>query len=175
MKDKLVAQSRVFKIWEKEVKFPNNKIGKFEWCSLFDDSADAVMIAALTAKQELVFIKQYWPAMGSWGLIFPGGRVDPKENIKQAAIRELAEETNFLAENIEKIGVLEILPKYIKGRTHLFLATNLQYSTVFQGDEIEDIEIQKIKIKEILEMIKKGQISDTRTVALVLMVIEYIG
>lgn len=166
MKTKLMAKSKIFKIFEKEVKFNNNKKGKREFIGIFD-TLDSVLVAPLTEKKELIFIEEYFQAMDKSELVFPGGVVDTGENPKQAAIRELGEEAKILARKVQNIGVLEVLPKYIYSQTHLFLATDLEISDKFGvGDEIENIKIHKFTLKTVESMIKKGQIKDSRTIAL---------
>lgn len=166
MKTKLIAKSKIFKIFEKEVKFNNNKKGKREFIGIFD-TLDSVLVAPLTDKKELIFIEEYFQAMNKSEFVFPGGVVDKGETPKQAAVRELGEEAKILARKIKRIGILEVLPKYVYSQTHLFLATDLQTSNQFgHGDEMEEIKIHKFTLKEVETMIKKGQIKDSRTIAL---------
>lgn len=161
MRNKLVAKSRIFNIYQK---------GQFEYAMLFNNTIDAVMVAALTDKKELIFVEQYLQAMNKKGLVFPGGRVDPGEKIEEAAVRELAEETNFLAGEIKKTGILDILPKYLCGQTHLFLATKLRKTDQFKGDEGGDIKLVFIPLDQVEQKIMQSAITDSRTVALALIV-----
>lgn len=57
---------------------------------------------------------------GGWEV--PGGKILENENSKNAAVREVKEETGIVCEIIEELKFLELEKDGIKTRTHVFLA-----------------------------------------------------
>jgi len=58
----------------------------------------------------------------------PAGKLDPGEKPEDCAIRELEEETSFIAGRIEKVASFYTSPGFSGEMMHLFIATDL-YST----------------------------------------------
>lgn len=173
MPDKLLGRSRVFKIYQKIVKFKNGKTGVFEYISLYEDTLDSVLVLPLTKNNEIIFIQEYCQALDKSELFLPGGVVDAGESPEKAAVREMGEETGFIANKVEKVGTIELLPKYIYSQTHFFIARELERSNQFSaGDEIEDITIQKIPLTNTYNLIKDGSLRDVRSVSLCLMALR---
>ncbi|ORC91449.1 NUDIX hydrolase [Trypanosoma theileri] len=57
----------------------------------------------------LILVAQYRPPLDAVVVEFPAGLVDPSEDVKHAAIRELREETGYVATEEDIIGVSEAL------------------------------------------------------------------
>ena len=68
--------------------------------------ADYVSTVATTAAGELVLVRQFRPAVERVTLELPGGLVDAGEDAATAAARELFEETGFVPEHLDLLGVL---------------------------------------------------------------------
>ena len=63
------------------------------------ESVDWVNVVALDANGRSLMIRQYRFGVGYTTLETPGGMVDPGEDSKTAAARELLEETGFASDN----------------------------------------------------------------------------
>jgi hypothetical protein len=70
------------------------------------ETSDYVTVVAVTQNDELVLVRQYLPAVEERTLELPSGHVDPGETPVAAATRELMEETGYIADKIEEIGVI---------------------------------------------------------------------
>ena len=79
-----------------EVSLPNGKTSKRELVK----HPGAVAIIALTSKKELVLVEQYRKPLEMSILEIPAGKIEPNEEPKITALRELEEETGFTTENI---------------------------------------------------------------------------
>lgn len=84
--------------------------------------ADWVNVVPLTAKQELVAIRQYRHGVGAWSVEVPAGGIAPGENPAQAARRELAEETGIEMETLISLGSFVCNAALQDNRVHTYLA-----------------------------------------------------
>ena len=127
---------------------------------------DVAIILPITENQEVVFVKQYRHAIGDFFIELPAGGFNPEEESGEvAAIRELEEETGYVASEIKKIGTLYDKPSKDTTQLHLFIAENVVKTGKRKLDVTEDIEVILIPIDEILQKIIKGEISVAGTVA----------
>lgn len=67
---------------------------------------DYVTVLAMTSDRHVLFVRQYRPVVGGQTLELPSGHVDGHESPEEAARRELKEETGFVADRLELLGVL---------------------------------------------------------------------
>ncbi|AIP64890.1 NUDIX hydrolase [Burkholderia thailandensis] len=80
-----------------------------------------VAVIAVTFRGDDVILVQRGkePQKGTWG--FPGGSVEPGESLRDAAARELFEETGVRAEIGEPIDVVEVIGFDPHGRHHHYV------------------------------------------------------
>ncbi len=110
----------------------------------------------------VTLIRQLRPAVGHRMLEIPAGRLDPGEDPAACGERELLEETGLVAAKLESLGLLYSSPGVFDEVIHLFLATGLVQKDA-EPEHYEDIESQRISLKDALEMAAKGEISDGKT------------
>ena len=79
------------------------------------------------------------------------------EEPEDGAIRELEEETGYRAGKLKKLREVYPAIGYSNEQTIIFLATDL-VKTQRHLDETEDIEVLKLPIEEVKEMLDKGEI-----------------
>ena len=79
-----------------------------------------------------------------------------------AAKRELSEETGAEAESYVSLGVLDTTPALIDEKIHMYMATGLTYGEI-HPDEDEFLSVHKIPLKELVEMVMRGEICDGKT------------
>lgn len=99
-----------------------------------------VCVAALTPHNTLLFVKQHRFGIERDLLEFPAGLIEPDEDPKITALRELEEETGYLANHIESLGSYYLSPGYSSEIIHLFFAKDLK-KTSQNLDLFEEIEI----------------------------------
>jgi len=122
------------------------------------ESRDWVNIIPLTSDHQVVMIKQYRHGSGEVTLEIPGGLVDPGDTPEMAASRELLEETGYQGEELIKLGVVNPNPALFNNRCYTFLVQNVKKVSVPTPDQTEDIEVLLIPIRDIPELIRKGEI-----------------
>jgi len=97
----------------------------------------------------------------------PAGKLETGEDPKEAAIRELSEETGFVAEQVIDLGTIYPSPGYCAETLHLFLAIGLKEGES-HPDPGEELYVEKIPLTILLEKIEKNEIHDAKTVVAVL-------
>jgi ADP-ribose pyrophosphatase len=93
----------------------------------------------------------------------PAGTLEPGEDPKLAAHRELKEETGFTAERMEQIHSFVVSPGILDERMYLFVATGLTAgeSSLEAGEKIEKL---IVPWAEALDMVFNGVIQDAKTI-----------
>ncbi|SCW39609.1 ADP-ribose pyrophosphatase [Ruminococcaceae bacterium YRB3002] len=108
-------------------------------------------------------VRQYRSGAGEIMLEVPAGKIEPGEEPVKCAIRELKEETGFVADKVESLGVNVATPAYCSERIHMFMATGLEYAGA-EPEVHEFLGLQKIPLTTLVEMCDKGEIKDSKTV-----------
>lgn len=114
-----------------------------------------------------VLVRQYRYAMGRETLEFPAGRLDPHEDPLSCARRELAEETGYAAERWERLFNMHPAPGYSDEELVIFMADDLRPGEA-HADPDEPLEVIEATHKELLNLLKQGKITDSKTVAAIL-------
>ncbi|MFA5871400.1 MAG: NUDIX hydrolase [Parcubacteria group bacterium] len=112
-------------------------------------------------KFTLVGEYRYFVNSFSWG--FPQGHYE-HNSIKQTASQELQEETGQTAKTIKKIGSFWIGPGAIGQECFVFFATDLSEGKFNREETEEGMEIKKVTLTELREMIRVGKIKDGPTI-----------
>ncbi len=129
------------------------------------DSADWVLVIPITKNDEVVFVRQFRHALAQRILEIPGGIMEPGETPTQTAIRELAEETGFVAEQIKVFGPLLPNPALNSARIHIAVATGCSQLVEPHPEPYEDIEIELRQLAEVSEMISAGELQHALCIA----------
>lgn len=134
----------------------------------------AVVIVPLTDDGQVRMVRQYRSAIGEFLLELPAGTLEPNELPEQAAPRELAEETGDRAAHWQRLTRFYTVPGICDEYIHLFLATGLTPGQTNQEAD-EFIEVVTLPFDEALEMVRRGEIRDAKTIIGLLMVARLKG
>ena len=129
------------------------------------ESAPWVNIIPVTPDQKVVMIRQYRHGSREITLEIPGGLLDPGETPREAASRELFEETGYGSEKWIKIGEVNPNPALFSNRCHFYVAHDVQKIRSPSFDETEDIEEVLLPLADIPGMIREGTIDHAIVVA----------
>jgi ADP-ribose pyrophosphatase len=128
------------------------------------EHAPGVAVVAVDDDGQVLLVRQPRPAVGARLLELPAGIVDPGETPLESARRELAEETGFAAQSMEPLVEFYTSPGFSTERLHVFAATGLGPAQV-APDEDEEIELVRVPVREAVERILGGEITDAKTIA----------
>ena len=117
----------------------------------------AAVIIPETEDGEFIMIKEPRTPIGKTVIAFPAGMIEEGESAIDGALRELEEETGYRAGKIKKLRDVYPAIGYSNEKVSIFLAKDL-LKTQRHLDETEDIDVIKIPILEIKQMLDNGDI-----------------
>lgn len=165
-----IFNGRVVKLDVHEVTLPDGSTSKRELVK----HPGAVAIVPLDADQNVYMVKQYRIAADQVLLEIPAGTLEPNEAPDVCAERELQEEVSFKPGKLESLGGIFVAPGYTTEFIHLYLATDLEASSL-EMDADEFIEPVKMPLADAIKLIETGEIQDGKTIAALLKVARMIG
>ncbi len=168
-----LAQSRLFTIQELDLQFSNGTQVQFE--RIKANAGRAVMVAAITAQNEIILVKEYAAGTERYELQLPKGIVEPDEDSIQAANRELSEETGYAGKELTMLQTLRVSPGYFQHETDLVMATGLFENKLESGDEPEQPEVVKYPLDDVDELLGRDDFSESRSIAGLLLVMRELG
>ncbi len=122
-----------------------------------------VTVAALTDRDELLFVRQFRYPYSEVILEIPAGKRDSRDEAPiECGRRELREETGAVAENFFSLGELYPTPGYCSEVIYMFGATGLSFGDT-DPDEDEFLEVERIPLEKAVEMVLSGEIKDAKT------------
>jgi len=157
---KIVSEEHIgnFRIFDiKQLKAVSPRTGNQHPYYLLD-STDWVNIIPITKENEVIMVNQFRFGTSRMELEIPGGMVENDEDPMEAAIRELREETGYIGNKPIYLGHVDPNPAFLTNKCHMFLVEECKYEGKQELDPGEDIEVQKINIKKIKDLIKDGTI-----------------
>lgn len=134
---------------------------------------DYSTIVPFVSKDEILIIKSYRHLVDSIEIEVPSGYIDEGETAKQAAIRELEEETGYTAKDIISIGSYTLDYSMFKQKGNIFIAYDLDKEKEQSLGIMEKIDVEIIKIKEIEKLLLRGKISNAASIVAFYRALDY--
>lgn len=159
LSSKIVHKNPWFSISHERFEISKNKIGDY---FLFNN-LDASIIIPLK-NDKIIFVKQFRFPTKKWSLELPCGGGEEKLNVKQNALKELAEETGYQAKKIKNIGKFYPIPGRSGYSCSIFLATDLKFIGE-KHEETEQIKLVELSKKETYKSVSEGKITDGLTLS----------
>lgn len=122
-----------------------------------------VVVVAQKDAKTILMVKQYRYPIKQVSLELPAGRLELGENPDDAIKRELEEETGYIAKTWKSLGFIYTTPGICDEKLYLYHATDLEFIKQ-KPDDGEIIECFEYNLDEVFDMIKNGEINDSKTI-----------
>ena len=169
MKSEKIYEGKMLNLRIDTVELPDKKYSKRE----IIEHPGAVAIIPITDDGHIILVKQFRKSVDKVLLEIPAGKLEINEEPRETAIRELKEETGYSANKLEYLFEFFTSPGFSNEKMYLFLATDLiKGSPQCESDEF--IEEVKIHIDDLVKMIDRGEVVDSKTIVGTLIAKKYL-
>lgn len=161
---KLIAKGTIVDYYHDIVRVPNGNV--VTWDFIWNKGAAAVVPVREDGK--IIMVKQYRNAIDRNTIEIPAGGLNfPGEPTKDAAARELEEETGFKSKDLEFLISIKTTVAFCNENIDIYVAKNLIPSKQ-NLDEDEFIKVEAYTVEELCELIYAGKIEDSKTVSAIM-------
>lgn len=159
IKSKIVLQTPWMKVVQDDVILPNGNKGKYTYVRRTEGVGLIVRVDG-----KVFLVNQYRYPTGKSMLQFPFEGLEEGENEEDGALRCAAEELGIAITNLKQIGSAYVDAGLNTQKITYFSADYAGNKEATTFDETEDLEIKKLGITELSNMIKSGEIEDFHTI-----------
>lgn len=159
VRKKTVWRGRAVDFRVDTVRLPNGKLATREYL----DHPGAVGVVPLLPGRRVVMVRQYRHPVREVTLELPAGKLDPRESPLACVKRELREETGYTARKIAPLIQYWPTPAFANEVLHLYVAEGLKAGKM-DTDEDEFLECVTLPLRKALDLVRRGEIRDSKTV-----------
>ena len=121
------------------------------------------IIVAVKDDGKIIMERQFRKPLEQALLELPAGKADPNEDPELTAVRELAEETGYKAGTIKHLVSYYPTCGYSSELLHIYICRDLTPGET-NWDPTECIDLIEYSADELIDMIMKGEIRDSKTI-----------
>ncbi len=132
------------------------------------EHSGGAVIAAFTGEGKIILVRQFRKPVERAVLEVPAGKIDPGEDPKTAAIRELEEETGYRAVDMDLMTCMYPSVGFTDEKLYIYYADKLEKGEP-HPDENEVLDILEMNFDELYKDVIEGKIEDAKTIIAVLM------
>lgn len=167
---KSVFDGKILHVFVDDINLPNGKRGFREYIK----HIGAVAVLPLTDDGRVICVRQYRYAVGQVTTEIPAGKLDsPDEDPREAALRELREETGARCKSLIDLGTYLASPAILDEKIKLYLARELDFGETDPDDD-EFIDVVSVPLADMVERVMAGEILDGKTQLAVLKTKEFL-
>ncbi len=122
------------------------------------------VMAAVFPDNDVLLIRQFRYPVQRRIIELPAGKLDAGEDPLLCARRELEEETGWRAGRVEHLVSMLTTPGFCSEVLHIYLAQDLEPGTQSLEQGEESIEVLRTPLIEAIDMCRRGDIVDGKTV-----------
>jgi ADP-ribose pyrophosphatase len=153
----------IFEVYKDYLELPDGRQVVYDYVN----HREGVGVLPVTEDGRLILVRQYRNSLDDITVEIPAGLVDCGETPFAAAKRELKEETGYETENMTFVSKISLAIGTSNEQTSVFIAEHVKAGEA-APDENEFIEIFDCSLLDAEEMIKSGEIRDSKTLVAIL-------
>lgn len=134
------------------------------------ESAGFSAVVPVTEEGSVVLVRQWRQPVGGFTLELPGGGVDKGKSPREAARRELLEETGYRAEDLSHLVSVHTSPGRSTEVCHLFRCRAVRTSSGPRPEPTEFVSVVELPLAEAVGKVYSGDITAATSVLGLLMV-----
>ena len=132
-----------------------------------------VAVVALDEEGNVYLVRQYRHPFEKILLEIPAGKLNYGEDPFSCGVRELKEETGLSAKQFDFLGSFMVSPGFCGEKIYIYLARGLSAGDM-NLDPDEFLEVEKMPLSNLMDMIMANEIEDGKTVIGILKTNEYL-
>ena len=169
LKSEMIYEGKVFGVRSDQVAEPNG----VKATRVVITHPGSVVVLPILKDGRIVMIEQYRHATRQYLWELVAGRIDQGETVKQAAARELKEETGYTAKRFTEFLDMWPTPGFLEERMHILLAQGLTEGQA-SPEEDEKIISRAYSVKQLRQMMKNGKLRDGKSIAGILYYLTFL-
>jgi ADP-ribose pyrophosphatase len=156
-----VYDGKVFDVDRDRVRMPNGREVTVDVVR----HAKSVVLIPVPEPGRIILVRQYRYPINRFLWELAAGSVDAGETPEQAARRECHEEIGQVPDTVVRMSALHPTPGYCDEEMVFFKLSGFSVpDEKAEQDEDEDIEVQVFDLREARDMVRRGEITDMKTV-----------
>ena len=169
VKSEVIYEGKVFGVRKDDVEEPTG----VKATRVVITHPGSVVVLPVLKDRRIVMIRQYRHATRQYLWELVAGRIDAGESVKEAAARELKEETGYSAKRCTEFLDFWPTPGFLEERMHLMLAEGLTEGEA-TPEEDEKIFSRAYKVSELKQMVKTNMLRDAKSIAGILYYLAFV-
>lgn len=169
LNSKMVFRGKVFAVRRDEIVEPGGLRATREVIA----HPGSVVVLPVFEDGRILMIRQYRYATRQYLWELVAGRIDEGESVKEAAARELKEETGYTAKRFTEFLDVFPTPGFLEERMHILLAEGLQAGEA-EPEADEKIISHSYGVSELKRLMKGGKLRDGKSIAGILYYLTFL-
>ena len=164
LESKYIYRGRILNLRVDSVRMPSGYRAEREVV----EHGHSVVIVPLDSEGYVLLVRQYRTPPARFLLEAPAGGVEEGETPEECVHRELKEETGYTAGKLQRLGSFWMVPGFCTEYMHAYLATDLKAGDA-EPEEDETLELVRVPKPDITDLIRSGEIQDSKSISALLM------